>query len=178
MFIASRDAAALALAGAVAILGGNISSRGAGDDATAVKNDDGKYYDKSGYPTFKIQGDGSVDWHTYSGYRRYHSNCHVCHGPDGEGSSYAPALVISLKTLRYPDFIEIVINGRTNVNTAQQNVMPAFGLSPNVMCYIDDIFVYLRARANDTLPRGRPEKRDDKPKAASEVENTCLPPQH
>ena len=30
--------------------------------------------------------------------RRYHSDCHVCHGPDGEGSSYAPALKDSLQT--------------------------------------------------------------------------------
>jgi hypothetical protein len=44
----------------------------------------GKYYDKEGNPTFKVQSDGRVDWSTYSGFRRYHSDCHVCHGPDGE----------------------------------------------------------------------------------------------
>ena len=64
---------------------------GAGDP-TPVKNEGGKYYDKEGNPTFKVQSDGTVDWSTYSGFRRYHSDCHVCHGPDGEGSSYAPAL--------------------------------------------------------------------------------------
>ena len=37
--------------------------------------------------------DGKVDSGTYNGYRRYHSYCHVCHGPDGLGSSYAPALI-------------------------------------------------------------------------------------
>ena len=64
---------------------------GSGDPA-AVKNEDGKYYDKEGNPTYKVQTDGTVDWFTYSGFRRYHSDCHVCHGPDGEGSSYGPAL--------------------------------------------------------------------------------------
>jgi mono/diheme cytochrome c family protein len=82
--------------------------------------------------------------------------------------------VSSLKEISYPEFLQIVTNGRTNVNTAHQNVMPAFGLNPNVMCYIDDIFTYLRARTNDALPRGRPEKRADKPRAASEVESGCL----
>lgn len=177
MLVASSNVAALAIAGAVIILTGSVGSRG-GDNATAVRDRDGKYYDPSGYPTFKISEDGSVDWHTYSGYRRYHSDCHVCHGPDGEGSSYASALATSLKRLSYPHFLEIVINGRTNVTTAQQNVMPAFGLNPNVMCYIDDIFVYLRARAHDALPRGRPEKRDDKPKSATEVEGSCMALQH
>jgi len=45
------------------------------------KSEDGKYLDKEGSPTFKIASDGTVDWYTYSGYRRYHSECHVCHGP-------------------------------------------------------------------------------------------------
>ena len=30
----------------------------------AVKNEDGKYYDKEGNPTFKVQSDGTVDWYT------------------------------------------------------------------------------------------------------------------
>jgi hypothetical protein len=42
---------------------------GSGDPA-AVKNDGGKYYDKEGNPTFKVQSDGTVDWFTYSGFRR------------------------------------------------------------------------------------------------------------
>ncbi len=145
-------------------------------DPKAVKNDGGKYYDKDGNPTFHIGSDGTVDWSTYSGFRRYHSECHVCHGPDGEGSSYAPALKDSLKVLSYSDFLGIVAGGRQNVNTAQENVMPAFGTNPNVMCYLDDIFVYLRARANNAIPRGRPPKHEDKPKAAEAAENSCMGP--
>ncbi len=59
----------------------------------AVKVEDGKYFDAAGSPTFHITDNGKkVDWYTYSGYRRYHAECHVCHGPDGMGSTYAPAL--------------------------------------------------------------------------------------
>ncbi|MBO0712358.1 MAG: c-type cytochrome, methanol metabolism-related [Acetobacteraceae bacterium] len=143
-------------------------------DATPVKDDNGKYFDKEGNPTFKIAADGTVDWYTYSGYRRYHSECHVCHGPDGEGSTYAPALKDSLKTMSYADFTAIVIGGRKNVNTASENVMPAFGTNPNVMCYIDDLYVYLRARAGGAWDRRRPDKHEDKPAAASAAENTCM----
>ncbi len=49
-------------------------------------------------PPYQIR-DGKVDWYTYSGFRRYHAECHVCHGPDGLGSSFAPALLESLKVL-------------------------------------------------------------------------------
>src|SRR5260370_16712535 len=93
----------------------------------------------------------------YSGYRRYPSECHVCHGPDGEGSSYAPALKNSLKRLGYSDFLGIVAGGRKNVSTAQENVMPAFGTNPNVMCYIDDIYIYFPAPANEAFRPARPE---------------------
>src|SRR5262249_50812081 len=68
------------------------------------------------------------------------------------------------------------VNGRKNVNTAQESVMPSFGINPNVMCYIEDIFVYLRARANDAIPRGRPQKHEDKLEAVTQAENSCLGP--
>ena len=161
---------ALMVAAGLSVVGASLAFADGSGDPAAVKNDGGKYYDKEGNPTFKVQSDGTVDWFTYSGFRRYHSDCHVCHGPDAEGSSYAPALSRVLKTMNYPDFANVVVNGRKNVNTAQESVMPSFGTNPNVMCYIEDIFVYLRARANDavhaedrkstkTSPRQRPKRK-------------------
>ena len=143
-------------------------------DPTPVKSEDGKYLDKEGNPTFKVAADGTVDWYAYSGYRRYHSECHVCHGPDGMGSTYAPALQQSLKTMTYPQFLEVVASGRKNVNTAQESVMPAFGDNPNVACYMDDLYVYLRARAFDAVGRVRPAKREDKPDAYTQAETACM----
>ena len=143
-------------------------------DPTAVKSEDGKYLDKEGNPTFKVASDGTIDWYTYSGYRRYHSECHVCHGPDGMGSTYAPALKDTLKTMSYGDFLEAVASGRKNVSTSQNNVMPAFGDNPNVACYMDDLYVYLRARANDAVGRQRPAKHEDKPPAAQQAEDSCM----
>jgi methanol metabolism-related c-type cytochrome len=156
------------------VLGGSFARADGSGDPAAVKNEGGRYYDKQGNPTYKVQADGTVDWATYSGFRRYHSDCHVCHGPDGEGSSYAPALSGSLRSIDYSAFAAAVVNGRQNVNTAQGSVMPAFGTNRNVMCYLEDIFIYLRARANDAVPRGRPQKREDKPEAATQAENSCL----
>ena len=162
-------AAAVALAGQVS----RVHADGSGDP-TAVKQEDGKYLDKEGDPTFKIQADGTVDWYTYSGYRRYHSECHVCHGPDGEGSTYAPALKNSLKTMSYGDFMGVVASGRKNVSSSSESVMPAFGSNQNVACYMDDLYVYLRARANDALGRVRPAKREPKPEAYTKAEESCI----
>ena len=145
---------------------------GSGDPAV-VSSDNGKYADKDGNPTYKISADGTVDWYSFSGFRRYHSDCHVCHGPNGEGSSYAPALAESLKTLSYVQFNEVVTNGRKHVDAANDKVMPAFADNVNVMCYLDDIYIYLRARANDAIPGGRPPRREDKPDAAKQAEASC-----
>jgi len=156
------------------VVSGAIAFAEDASDPAAVKSEDGKYFDKAGDPTFKVAADGTVDWYTYSGFRRYHSECHVCHGPDGMGSTYAPGLTQSLKTMSYGDFLSIVASGRQNVSTSQGNVMPAFGDNPNVACYMDDLYVYLRARANDAMGRARPAKHEDKSAAYTEAENSCM----
>jgi methanol metabolism-related c-type cytochrome len=102
--------------------------------------------------------DGKVDFGTYNGYRRYHSHCHVCHGPDGLGSSYAPALIESIPQIGYEGYLEAVIYGVENVDQSQQSVMPAFGEVEDVVNYVDDIYSYLKARADGVLGRGRPER--------------------
>ncbi len=101
--------------------------------------------------------DGKVDYGTYNGYRRYHNTCHVCHGPDALGSSFAPALKDSLKQLSYSDFLDVVTNGR-QVDGAggTESVMPSFAENPDVMLYIDHLYAYIKARSNDALGRGRP----------------------
>ncbi|MER8826510.1 c-type cytochrome, methanol metabolism-related [Mesorhizobium sp. M0938] len=143
------------------------------EKAKVVTEENGKYFDAEGNPTFKIEN-GTVDWYTFSGYRRYHSDCHVCHGPDGTGSTYAPALVNSLKTMDYATFLSIVAEGRKDVGGGKENVMPAFGDNKNVYCYMDDLYVYLRARADGAAPRGRPPKKADKPQAAKDAEASCM----
>ena len=162
------------VAAMVLVASGGIAFAAGAVDPAAVKTEDGKHLDKEGNPTFKVAPDGTVDWYTYSGYRRYHSECHVCHGPDGMGSTYAPALTDSLKTMSYGDFLAVVASGRTNVSTSQENVMPAFGDNPNVACYMDDLYVYLRARAYDAVGRVRPARREDKPAAYTQAENSCM----
>ena len=138
------------------------------------KETDGKWESTDGTPTYNIAGDGTVDWYTFSGFRRYHSECHVCHGPDGEGSTYAPGLLDPVKRLGYAQFLAIVAGGMEEIRTDKQSKMPALGDNANVMCYIDDIYIYLKARSDGVLPRGRPAKRTDKPAVADEHEKICF----
>jgi methanol metabolism-related c-type cytochrome len=140
----------------------------------AQQDDTGKYTDKEGTPTYNIKPDGTVDWFTYAGFRAYHSDCHVCHGPDAAGSSYAPALADSLKTMTYEQFQDVVVNGRQVNSASKHSVMPAFGTNKNVICHLDDLYIYLRARADGALERGRPAKKEAKTEAARTAETDCL----
>ncbi|WP_241232673.1 c-type cytochrome, methanol metabolism-related [Paracoccus haematequi] len=144
-----------------------------GMDITPVSQENGRWYNAEGIPTFKIEN-GVVDFATFNGFRRYSAECHVCHGPDGEGSTYAPALKTSVLRMDYYDFQEIVASGKQDVNTAANLVMPAFGTNKNVWCYIDDIYVYLLARGTDELPRGRPAERADKSEEYTAQEDSCM----
>lgn len=143
------------------------------DTITVVSEQDGKYFAEDDVPTFNVAEDGTVDWYTFSGFRRYHSECHVCHGPDGEGSTYAPALKDSVMQMDYYDYVAIVAAGKQNVGAADNQVMPGFGMNKNVMCYIDDIYIYLKARGADAIPRGRPAKKEKKPDAFIVAEKEC-----
>lgn len=111
-------------------------------------------------PVYTVEN-GRVNQATYNGYRRYGSSCLRCHGPDGAGSSYAPDLTNSLKSMDYEQFAETVINGRRNVTSSQNNVMPAFGTVEDVVTYMNDIYGYLKARSDGKLGRGRPKRIGD-----------------
>jgi methanol metabolism-related c-type cytochrome len=143
-------------------------------DPTAVKSEDGKWTDKEGSPTFKVETDGTIDWYTYVGFTRYSAECLRCHGPDGMGSTYAPALIDSMKQLSYADFYATVASGKRAVSASQDLVMPALGQDKNVMCFIDEIYAYLRARSDDAVGRGRPQKHTAKPAGFEKAVDECM----
>ena len=142
---------------------------------SAVKlGDDGYWRDKNGDPTYNIDKDGAVDFAAFQGFRRFNSTCFVCHGPDGSGSSFAPALADSLKTMDYSTFAGVVVNGRKDFLNGKDNVMPSFADNKNVTCYLNDIYVYLRARSTGALGRGRPDKHAAKTGQYGPNEDKCM----
>ncbi len=109
-------------------------------------------------PKYTVK-DGKVDKGTYNGYRRFHGTCHACHGQDAMGSSIAPALIESLKTVDYATFVKTVMEGRQVTDAAGAvKAMPSFGQDPNITKHLDDIYRYLSARADGVLAPGRPMK--------------------
>jgi len=56
----------------VAALGFLSNLQAAGEPAKKEEKD-GKWETADGRPTYNISADGTVDWYTLSGFRRYHS---------------------------------------------------------------------------------------------------------
>ena len=178
------DAAPAADAGGAGQAGSNKQAAGGGPSKVDPKTQPGKsakdgatwsetrWVLEGGEPTYRISEDGTIDWATYEGFKRYHSECHVCHGPNGLGSTFAPALADSLKTMTYDQFKEVVSSGRV----VSGGVMPAFASNPNVMCYVDDLYTYLKGRADGALKSGQAhvKKRVAKTKEAQEYEKSCM----
>lgn len=108
--------------------------------------------------------EGKVDIGTYRGWRQFHGVCHTCHGPDAGGSTFAPNLVESFAVnpdLTYEKFVETVYNGRKAIKEGQQPML-AFGNNADVIRNLDNLYSYLRARADGVLGPGRPKKQPKK----------------
>jgi mono/diheme cytochrome c family protein len=95
-------------------------------------------------------GEPAVGQVILNGYRRYNSACNHCHGPDGVGSTFAPSLIEH--PLPFARFQEIVEQG----SASGTSVMRGFAGDPNVAPYVRDIYLYLEARADGSIGRGRP----------------------
>ncbi|WP_244635783.1 c-type cytochrome, methanol metabolism-related [Chthonobacter albigriseus] len=139
-----------------------------------ASEENGKFLDAEGNPTYKVFDDKSVDWYTWRGFKKYNANCMQCHGPDGMGSSFAPNLTDSLKVLGYEKFMEVVSSGQQNKWHPENSVMPAWGSDLNVMCFADSIYSYLRGRSDDAIGRGEIKRNGPVNEAAKAEENACL----
>lgn len=97
-----------------------------------------------------------VNKETYVGWRTYATNCQVCHGGSGLGSTFAPNLMerINKEGVDYGRFKYVITHGYTG----QMGAMPAWESNRQVMKELDNLYRYLKARADDVLPQGRPKR--------------------
>jgi mono/diheme cytochrome c family protein len=93
----------------------------------------------------------------YQGWKQYELNCSRCHGEFGVGSSFAPALVVSLTdsgSINTKElFIQTVCAGRPAKG------MPSWCALGLEMDKIQNIYAYLKGRADGKIHLGRPAAR-------------------
>jgi len=96
----------------------------------------------------------TISVEAYQGWKQYELNCSRCHGEFGVGSSFAPALVVSLTdsgTINTKElFIQTVCAGRPDKG------MPSWCALGLEMDKIQNIYAYLKGRADGKIHIGRP----------------------
>ncbi len=95
----------------------------------------------------------------YQGWKQYELNCARCHGEYAVGTSFAPALVASLKeggTVTTKEaFIVTVCAGRPDKG------MPGWCALGLEMEKIERMYLYIKARADGKIHAGRPAVKSD-----------------
>jgi mono/diheme cytochrome c family protein len=96
----------------------------------------------------------TISQEAYQGWKQFELNCSRCHGEYGVGTSFAPALIVSLKdggTIPNEQvFIQTVCAGRPDKG------MPSWCALGLEMNKIQNIYAYLKGRADGKIHIGRP----------------------
>ena len=96
----------------------------------------------------------TIPTEAYQGWKQFELNCSRCHGEYGVGTSFAPALIVSLKdggTIPTKEiFIQTVCAGRP------EKGMPSWCGLGLEMDKIQNIYAYLKGRADGKIHAGRP----------------------
>jgi len=101
---------------------------------------------------YKVIDGYKVDAETMKGFRAWRAAaCDRCHGANQEGL-VGPSLLVSMKTLPKDEFIVTVKNGRLDKG------MQSFGNSPVVMDNINQLYAYLKGRADGEITRAKVEE--------------------
>lgn len=138
----------LSLGPALAAQGQNAPDRRA---ATAT--------DPAYFKEYHSQPRDTVSPAAYDGFKQFQLNCARCHGDFGVGSSFAPALIVSVSdTGRFKTgergtkelFMATVCGGRPDKG------MPSWCALGLEMDKIQSIYAYLSGRASGTIGAGRP----------------------
>jgi cytochrome c len=118
------------------------------------KNRSGKTI-KLDFPAFANKKKNAVTHAVFRGYELYNSYCFRCHGPDAVGGEYAPDLRTYLNQgASYRQFLSVAMTGR-----------PAKGMPSWAGFFkpkqIRTIYEYVKARATELVPTGRPKSPGD-----------------
>lgn len=102
---------------------------------------------------YTVTNGNELDAETYKGFQLYRNWCARCHGTYGQGLA-GPNLAESLNKITYEEFMNTVSEGKTG----QIGMMPAWKANPTVMDGRDNIYSYLKARADGQIGEVKPAK--------------------
>lgn len=101
----------------------------------------------------------TVEVAVYQAWQQYSLQCARCHGEDGQGTSFAPSLVMALRPDGHApsrgEFLSILTKGR------EDKGMPSAAELGLDSVYFDGLYQYLKGRSDGRLHGSRPARREN-----------------
>lgn len=102
---------------------------------------------------YTVSNGHELDAETYKGFKLYRNWCARCHGTYGQGM-VGPNLADSLNVISKEEFFSVVEKGKSGTIGS----MPAWGANPKVMEGREQLYRYLKARADGAIGEVKPRK--------------------
>lgn len=102
---------------------------------------------------YSVVDGNKLDAKSYNGFKLFRNWCARCHGTYGQGMA-GPNLAESLNIISKEEFFNTVENGKSGTIGS----MPAWSSNPQVMDGRDDLYAYLKARADGAIGEVKPAK--------------------
>ena len=96
--------------------------------------------------SYTVTDGNKLDSQTYRGYLLYRNWCARCHGTFAQGLA-GPNLATSLARSSKDEFMQVLMSGKTG----RSGVMPAWRDNQQVMSGREQLYNYLRARADNAI---------------------------
>ncbi|MDB2705203.1 c-type cytochrome [Pseudomonadota bacterium] len=104
-------------------------------------------------PPYTVTNGNQLDANSYKGFKLYRNWCARCHGTYGQGM-VGPNLADSLNIISKAEFFRIVKNGKAGTIGS----MPPWKSNAKVMEGRDQLYSYLKARADGAIGVEKPKK--------------------
>jgi mono/diheme cytochrome c family protein len=95
---------------------------------------------------YTVTEGNKLDAETYQGYLLYRNWCARCHGTFAQGLA-GPNLAKSLKQTSKDEFMQVLVKGKKG----RIGIMPGFNDNPQVINGREQLYNYLRARADNAI---------------------------
>lgn len=102
---------------------------------------------------YTVTNGNELDAESYNGFKLYRNWCARCHGTYGQGMA-GPNLAESLGVISKDEFFSTVENGKSGTIGS----MPAWSSNPKVMEGREQLYRYLKARADGAIGEVKPKK--------------------
>jgi len=99
---------------------------------------------------YTVTNGNELDIQSYQGYKVFRNWCARCHGTYGQGMR-APNLAESIAVISKAEYLKVMMSGKVSAKAKEMGRMPGWKGNAQVMDNLDNIYSYLKARADGKL---------------------------